>query len=262
MFSKYIILFVIYSVLGFLWESFFCLFQYGGWSRRGFLHGPLCPIYGFGALIVTVLVDKIPYLNINDSHYAIRIFIISCVGSAILEYVTATILEKVFHAAWWDYSMFPLNFQGKVCLFCTLGFGVAGIFIPKYLIPYIVSMVDSIPHILYEPIAFILIAIIASDLTLTISTLTDFVRKVDELDVSFNGKMENIVDGAKQKGINAKDGLLIRKEKYIDANIKKFTNTKDYLYKGAINRITGFKFKVNSGKNNFAIKIKNILNKN
>ncbi len=262
MFSKYIILFVIYAFLGFVWESVFCIFQYQSWSRRGFLYGPICPIYGVGALIVSLLVENIPYLDINGAHYAIRVFIISCVGSFILEWCTATFLEKVFHAAWWDYSMFPFNIQGKVCLFCTLGFGVGGIIIPKYLIPLIEHYVDIIPHILYEPIAFLLIILISIDFTLTIASLTSFQEKVKYIDISFNSRMEDVVDGAKNKGISAKDKLIESKEKYIDENIKRFVSTKDFIYRGAIARINKFKYKDNENRGSIARRMKEFLKKN
>lgn len=263
MFSKYIILFVIYSFMGFIWESFFCIFQYKGWSRRGFLYGPVCPIYGVGALVITFLIRYVPFLDVNNPNYNLRVFLVASIGSFILEWCTATFLEKVFNAAWWDYSMFPLNIQGKVCLFCTLGFGVGGIIIPKYVIPVIENYVDMIPNILYEPIAYVLIIIMSVDFALTISALTDFQEKVKFIDTSFNSRMENVVEGAKSKGISAKDKLKEEKEKYIDENIKRIMVTKDYLYNGAIGRINQFKFKDrdNEHKNLIAKKIKTFLRK-
>ena len=106
--------FFIYSFMGWIYESIFCTIKEKKWCNRGFLYGPIIPIYGFGAVIISI------FVNVSvDNHVTTpwwKVFLVSMVGSAILEYVTSWALEKIFHARWWDYSNMPLNILGQICL--------------------------------------------------------------------------------------------------------------------------------------------------
>ena len=123
--SKYVCLFLVYSFLGWIFESAFCTTKSGKWENRGFLYGPIVPIYGTGAVAISLIV-RLPVGRGVVLSPAL-IYIISVIGSAILEYATSWILEKLFHALWWDYSKLPLNILGRVSLFTSLGFGFGGL---------------------------------------------------------------------------------------------------------------------------------------
>ena len=120
--SWYVCLFILYSFLGWIYETLFCIITSRHWSNRGFLYGPICPIYGAGVVLLTLLVRFAHHRGMTLS--AVSIFMVSVIGSALLEYVTSYMLEEVFHATWWDYSHLPLNFNGRISLFTSLGFGV------------------------------------------------------------------------------------------------------------------------------------------
>ena len=84
--------------------------------NRGFLNGPLCPIYGAGAVGAVVVLGQV--------HNPLVVFLLSMVGASILEYVTSWVMEALFHARWWDYSDYKFNLNGRICLLGAFVFGV------------------------------------------------------------------------------------------------------------------------------------------
>ena len=109
--------FYIYSFLGWLWETCYVSVRKGKLINRGFINGPLCTIYGCGALAVYLIL-----LPISDN--LLLLFVGGVVVATALEYVTAVLMENIFHTSWWDYSDNKFNFQGRICLGCSLGWGV------------------------------------------------------------------------------------------------------------------------------------------
>ena len=129
--------FIIYSFLGWLWEVILEIFQEHRLVNRGFLNGPYCPIYGAGGLVFLYAGQLI-----NDP---VLLFFIGGAIACVLEYITSYVMEKIFKARWWDYSDWPLNLNGRICLYGFLGFGAASVAI-RYLHPYILSFAQSIPN--------------------------------------------------------------------------------------------------------------------
>lgn len=113
--EHYFLWFLFYSFVGWMYESILVSCQQHRLVNRGFLNGPLCPIYGTGAILGVAILGNV--------HNPIIIFLISMVGATILEYTTSWVMEQLFHARWWDYTKFPLNFNGRVCLFVSLVWG-------------------------------------------------------------------------------------------------------------------------------------------
>ncbi|MCZ4428067.1 putative ABC transporter permease, partial [Bifidobacterium breve] len=97
--------FVLYSFIGWIYESILVSVMERRLVNRGFLNGPLCPIYGAGAALAIAL--------LHNMHNPIMIFLISAIGASVLEYVTSWAMEKMFHARWWDYSDYRFNLQGR-----------------------------------------------------------------------------------------------------------------------------------------------------
>lgn len=122
---------IVFSVLGWVYECIYCSIKSGHWENRGFLFGPVCPIYGTGAISVFILVEYVHFMSFEVPPLW-QIFLIFALGSAVLEYTTSWIMEKFFHARWWDYSNLPLNLNGRICLPASILFGVMGILILKY----------------------------------------------------------------------------------------------------------------------------------
>ncbi|MDG3375083.1 hypothetical protein P5D95_26830, partial [Vibrio parahaemolyticus] len=116
-FIRVVLLFFIYSFVGWLWETVYCSIKAKHFVYRGFLVGPITPIYGFGILGVLYFIE--PFQS-----NLVLLYVLSTVLVTILEYLTSFGLEKLFHATWWDYHDVPLNINGRVALPVSLFWGV------------------------------------------------------------------------------------------------------------------------------------------
>lgn len=129
---------IIYSFFGWVWETCYVSVKSGKFVNRGFINGPLCTIYGFGAVSVYVLLrpfsDNLLYLYLGG-----------VVVATALEYVTAVLMESIFHTSWWDYSDNKFNFQGRICLGASLGWGAFTVILFKVLHPLVESIVILYP---------------------------------------------------------------------------------------------------------------------
>lgn len=129
---------IIYSFFGWVWETCYVSVKSGKFVNRGFINGPLCTIYGFGAVSVYVILrpfsDNLLYLYLGG-----------VVVATALEYVTAVLMESVFHTSWWDYSDNKFNFQGRICLGASLGWGAFTVILFKVLHPLVESIVILYP---------------------------------------------------------------------------------------------------------------------
>ncbi|MCQ2431681.1 MAG: HD domain-containing protein [Clostridia bacterium] len=188
----YLLSVFVFSIMGWIWESIYCTICRRGWQNRGFLYGPLCPIYGCGGMIGLGVYD-LTRLGVLPEMSVWMIFLFGFLVSMILEYPTSWILEKVFHARWWDYSEVPLNIGGRTSVPTSLAFGAASILVMKFIIPATVSLLSHFPLWLAELLTLLLVAILSADATLTVSALTDFQKRVSELDEAFQNRMTNRV---------------------------------------------------------------------
>jgi len=138
----------LYSFTGWVWEVLLGLFQRNKLVNRGFLIGPLCPIYGFGGVIITVLLKQfilpLNSVNVMSNVYSdLFVFVVSTVICSVLEYFTSWLMEKLFKARWWDYSHMNFNINGRICLMCSLGFGIGALLILKLIDPMISKVILS-----------------------------------------------------------------------------------------------------------------------
>lgn len=135
---SYIILFFFYSFLGWCLEVGCKLVSERKFINRGFLVGPYCPIYGFGALFITILLKR----YYNDPF---TLFIMAVLLCSILEYSTSYILEKLFQTRWWDYTHYRFSINGRICLETMIPFGLFGLFIMYVFNPFFFAIIKSIP---------------------------------------------------------------------------------------------------------------------
>ena len=117
--------FLFYSFGGWVVEVIFHAVTLGKVINRGFLNGPVCPVYGFGVLSVFALLNTLQ----SGGHQMSEgmIFLFGTVLATAVELVAGWLLDVCFHARWWDYSNKPLNFHGYICLYAAVGFGIAGV---------------------------------------------------------------------------------------------------------------------------------------
>lgn len=135
--SDVVIWFAIYSAAGWVYETTLVSMQQKRFVNRGFVNGPLCPIYGCGAVLAALLLAD---ASLPDW----AVFLLSGTVACLLEYVTSIVMEQAFHARWWDYSSYKFNYQGRVCLLGFLAFGVAGVAIVEYAQPAVKAVTDCI----------------------------------------------------------------------------------------------------------------------
>ncbi len=190
---RYVIAYFVFSLLGWIWESIYCTLKERKWQNRGFLYGPLCPIYGFGSLLCVLYADLAAAGLIRPLPWW-GMFIVGFFVSGILEYPTSYILEKQFHARWWDYSSLPLNLHGRTSVLTSLGFGLAAIVIADCFLPFFEGLYAQLNQWQAALLAMILVAIHSADFTLTLSHLSNFQRSIDELENAFQSMMTEAVD--------------------------------------------------------------------
>lgn len=209
---KYFIWFILYSFLGWIWETSYCTIRAGRWENRGFLFGPVVPIYGFGAVAASMVFGEIASnLNLTDAPWW-QVFIISSLGSIVLEYLTSWALEKIFHARWWDYSDKPLNINGRVCLPYTLGFGLAGLIVVFLIYPNISSLTADTHPLMLEFCALLFMFLTGMDVSLTLSALTGFTRNMVRIDEEINTQMEAYYESLLEKSAERKEAIAEKKE--------------------------------------------------
>ncbi len=172
---EFLWLFMIYSFLGWAVEVSFIALTQGRLLNRGFLNGPLCPIYGFGMLGVLVLLEPV-------SGNLLILFLGGMVVCTLLECFVGWALDKIFHMRWWDYTDKPLNFHGYICLSYSVMWGLGAVFVVRIIHPIIIGLVDLIPEKYgVIPLSIIYIAFVV-DIIVTIKTMIGITRRLGELD--------------------------------------------------------------------------------
>lgn len=162
--QKIILYFFIYAFLGWILETVFCLVTLGTFTKRGFLYGPLCPMYGFAAVGMIQLLKKLKTNTIGK-------FCICMIVFTVFEYIVASVLESLFGLRWWDYSNERFNFQGRISLPYSIAWGIIGVIFVDKIHPFVKRKLDKhlsvIPKnvqtfLIYVPVLIIIIDFILS----------------------------------------------------------------------------------------------------
>ncbi len=155
-FATFFLLFIAYSFLGWLMEVTCKLFELKRFVNRGFLIGPICPIYGYGVLGILFLIG-------NDTTDFLTVFLKSIFICSILEYFTSYFMEKLFKARWWDYSKRKYNINGRICLETMIPFGILGTTIVYIINPLVLKIINLINPQVKIILTFILLVIYLID---------------------------------------------------------------------------------------------------
>lgn len=171
--AYYFLLFIIYSFIGWVFECFWVSLQKKKLENRGFLFGPICPIYGVGSLlaIFTTSFIKLPwYLE----------FLLIAIVCDLIEYSTSVILEKIYHVRWWDYTNeWKYHLNGRISIETSIGFGLGGLLVVHSLQPFFSRSLINIPKeaLLIVATAFGIILIIDVVLsTIAISSVKNILQ--------------------------------------------------------------------------------------
>ncbi len=158
--------FVVYSVIGWSYETALCSFLRKGFVNRGFLNGPYCPIYGFGALLIILLLGGIKH--------PLLLFLAATLVTGSLEYLTSWAMEKLFHARWWDYSDKPFNIKGRVYLRGLVVFGIFALLLVHGLHPLMASLTAGVPADTRRIVALALFSFLLTDTVYTVTKFAEF----------------------------------------------------------------------------------------
>jgi len=136
-FQKMVIYFVIYAFLGWIGEEIFCVVSTHEFVNRGFLFGPICPIYGYGAIIlITCFKDY--------KKKPVRLFFLAAIVFSLFEYLTDFFLQALFGIRWWDYTGFFLNLNGRITLSFSILWGFGSLIFIKFLHPFMTKIIGKI----------------------------------------------------------------------------------------------------------------------
>ena len=160
----YILYFLIYAFIGWLLETFYSFAVLGHFTKRGFLFGPLCPIYGWGAVILLLILQRY-------KSNSIKLFFASALVFSIFEYLVGYGLDALFSAKWWDYTNDFMNLNGRISIFYSFAWGIIAILFLNHIHPFIEKKVKkllkNVPNI-YQAIAIkVLIIILIIDTILS-----------------------------------------------------------------------------------------------
>lgn len=173
MWYEYIIWLVFYSLVGWVYETIVCSIEQRRLVMRGFLNGPYCPIYGFGAIIDLTVIGRIENTAL--------LFLAGATLACLLEYFTAWLLEVFFHAKWWDYSNMKFNIKGRVCAQGAVIFGLFAVVLIKFGHPLVVRQTAGLPVAFQSVLAVFLSAVLLLDTVITITQLSTFNEKLKGL---------------------------------------------------------------------------------
>ena len=235
--TQYFLIFIIYACLGWVLEVTCKSIEYKRFINRGFLIGPYCPIYGWGVVLITLLLYRYSY-------DPLVLFVMTIITCMILEYVTSFIMEKLFKARWWDYSKRKFNLNGRVCLGTTIPFGIFGVFIIYFSNPFIVEQLNKVDPTVLDIIAIIILIIYIIDNI--ISGIVIFGFRKTAVQVNKEGRQDNTEE--------------------ITRKVREILSSKAWTYKRLVNaypKLVTIKYRIKEIKNEVkenAQEIKNNIN--
>lgn len=158
----YIFFFIIFSFLGWILETLFCYCVLGEFVERGFLHSPICPIYGTGALILTMYLDKTK----SKTNY-VKLFFLFIIIFSFFEYLVGFTLDALFAARWWDYTNSSYNLNGRITLLNSFLWGIATVLFVRFIYPLLKwfkeKIISKIPPLIQIIISSIIVLGILTD---------------------------------------------------------------------------------------------------
>jgi len=212
-FSIYNILFyyVIYSILGWCAEVAYAYKNQKKFVNRGFLHGPLCPIYGACILSIIILLS-------NFKGNLFELLIIATFSTSLIEYLTGFLLEKIFKTRYWDYTDDPFNLNGRICLHFSIMWGAVSVAVVRIIHPIVSSFLDQIPYTMVPLLFFVVLTYLILDFYSTLKALIDFskIANVFQIDTgSIANKYSSFIRNSnlEERFQNIKDKILNWKNK-------------------------------------------------
>ncbi len=188
----YFLLFIVYSFMGWLYESIWCSFCEGKLVNRGFLAGPFCPVYGFGALLVILTLSDV-------KSNLLALFFASIIVTNTLEYLTSYILEKCFAVRWWDYSHYRFNLNGRVCLLGAVAFGTMSVLLLHIIHPWVNHYILRLSQPAFYLLSGVFLGAMLFDLATTVKHLLSLNGRLAEIQTALEQFAGQYKERAEQK---------------------------------------------------------------
>ncbi|MCR4753788.1 MAG: putative ABC transporter permease [Candidatus Saccharibacteria bacterium] len=231
---EYFIWFIIYSFLGWAWETLITSIPQRRFVNRGFLNGPYCPIYGAGALLFIFFTNNIDSIAVR--------FILGAVIACTLEYLTSWVLELIFHARWWDYAPRRFNLNGRICLEGFFVFGLGAVVAP-YFHQNVANITAQLSPALLNSIFSIILITFIVDVVITNRALSKFNRILREYQKAIDKRRLDFLEFIRRgrrvfemrigKNNRIRDVLSFQQRRILDA----FPHFDSTLYEEALSRL-------------------------
>ena len=174
-FKAAFLIFIMFSMVGWISEVLYVgIFHEHKFVNRGFLYGPLCPVYGFGGIVI-LLLPPVLYET------WIPLFLASMVLCTIVEYFVSWFMEKMFHARWWDYSHYKFNIKGRICLLNSVLFGFMGLGVIRFVYPQMLRFLEWLGDFVVMVSADTIGVILTIDIFFTVRKLVDFSSTMEKI---------------------------------------------------------------------------------
>ena len=220
-YKLYFLLFIVYSFMGWVMEMLDCWYETKRLVNRGFLLGPICPIYGAGCLLIISLLNK--YMD-----HPIALFVLCIAICSILEYFTSYILEKIFKIRWWDYSEKKYNINGRICLETMIPFGILGTLIIYYVNPFFTNIITGLNGTVLNWLYYGLLIVFIIDIIISLTVISN-VQIITSSIVKDN--TEEVKNSIKKIILDKLKFFKINKKESTDKKVKRILGEQGYFTK-------------------------------
>jgi len=164
--GQWVLLFFFYCFCGWVWESCYVSLCQRHWVNRGFLQGPVLPIYGSGAIIIL-------FVTLPVEQHLWLVWLLGMLAATALEYVVGAAMEKLFKVRYWDYSKHKFNLNGHICLTSSIAWGFFSILLVRFLHPPVGRLLVRVPDWFVDPLALVLTAVFTVDVVRSVQAALD-----------------------------------------------------------------------------------------
>ena len=203
--GQWVLLFFFYCFCGWVWESCYVSACKRHWVNRGFLNGPLLPIYGSGAILILFVT-----LPVQNNLWLVYLF--GTAAATVLEYVTGAVMERLFGVRYWDYSKHPVNLHGYICLSSSVAWGFFAILLVRFLHPPVARLLSRVPALLVDPLALVLTVAFTVDVVRSVQAALDLKATLAKL-TEENEELRHLAHRAEVIAAFAEQDLHHRKER-------------------------------------------------
>ena len=203
--GQWVLLFFFYCFCGWVWESCYVSLCQRHWVNRGFLNGPLLPIYGSGAILILFVT-----LPVEDDLWLV--YLLGTAAATVLEYVTGAVMERLFKVRYWDYSKHPCNLHGYICLSSSIAWGFFSILLVRFLHPPVGRLLSRVPDLLVDPLALVLTVVFTVDVVRSVQAALDLKEALTKLTAE-NEELRRLAQRAEVLAAVAQEDLHHRKDR-------------------------------------------------